>query len=91
MSLRSRNPIRYRGFVIQHSTGRDPRSGGDDHDTRPGRRVVERLLQRRGEGGGMHLSSSATTMALGSYIELRRERSTVSVPCRRGDDDVDVG
>ena len=91
MSRRSRNPIRYRGLVIQHSTGRDPRSGGDDHDTCPGRRVVECLLQRRGEGGGMHLFVLGDNNALGSYMELRRERSTVSVPCRRGDNDVDAG
>jgi hypothetical protein len=39
----------------------------------------------------MHLFVLGDNNALGSYMELRRERSTVSVPCRRGDDDVDVG
>jgi hypothetical protein len=39
----------------------------------------------------MHLFVLGDNNALGSYMELRRERSTVSVPCRRGDNDVDAG
>jgi len=39
----------------------------------------------------MHLFVLGDDNALGSYIELRRERGTVSVPRGRSDDDVDVG
>src|ERR1700756_3815799 len=91
ISLPSGNPLGYRRFAVQRGAGNDSRPGGDEHDTRAYRKVAEPLLECRGEGGGMHLLVLGDDDALGRYIELRRERGTVSVPGWRGDDDIDVG
>src|SRR3984957_15641688 len=89
ISLPSGNPVGYRRFAVQRGAGSDSRRGGDEHDTRAYRKVVERLLECRGERGGMHLLVLGDDDALGSYIELRRERGMISTPRRRGDEDIE--
>ena len=39
----------------------------------------------------MHLLVVGDDDPLGGYVEVRSECGTISVPCRRGDDDIDVG
>src|SRR5580692_7698613 len=91
ISLPSGNPVGYRRFAVQRRTGSDSRAGGDQQNAGPDRQVIERLLECRGERGGMHLLVLGDDNTLGSYTELPRERGTVSAPRRRGDDDIDVG